>query len=78
MNITLAPNVAIDLETITTQVRGQEFSGFGFVEQRPDGLYVYDYVILDVGSQGYTEIQPEDVMALASRPDAANMRLWMH
>jgi hypothetical protein len=79
MKIVLSPEVAITLETTTTQSRGHEFSGFGFAEiQDGTTLYVYDVVILHVGSEVYTEINPEKIFELTKREDAANMRVWFH
>ena len=78
ITITLDPRVAIELEAIAVQVGNQEFSGFGFVEMRPEGPYVYDYVLLDVGSSGYTEISVEDSLKLMERPDPSAMKLWIH
>lgn len=79
MKITLAPDVALTLETIVTESRRHEFSGFGFTDIRPGGdLYVYDFKLLHVGSEGLTIIQPEQIIELMERPDANNMRLWTH
>lgn len=78
MSIYLQPQVAVDLATVASIVRDQEFSGFAYAEVTKDLLSVYDYVLLDVGSSGYTEIQVEDQLALAEREDRRNMVVWFH
>jgi hypothetical protein len=88
MKIVLSNDVALALETIGAQTRGLEFSGFGFVERRDavhrdavhhDAyLYVYDYALLNVGSEAYTEIESRDILKLMERSDAGNMKLWFH
>jgi hypothetical protein len=78
MKIVLSNQVAFELETIAVQARGLEFSGFGFVERREDHLYVYDYVLLNIGSTGFTEIDSKDILELMKRSDAGNMKLWYH
>ena len=78
MNITLAPEVAIKLETITVYSQRQEYSGFGWARKDGDGLYVYDIILLHVGSEGLTIIPGEQVMELTKREDASNMRVWFH
>lgn len=76
--IYIAPDIAVTLEGIRNAVGGLEFSGFGFCEQTDNGLYIYDFVLLDVGSSGYTEINTQDIVKLMSRKDAANMKVWVH
>ncbi len=78
MKIILSDQVAIILEAITGLVSRSEFSGIGFAKRDKDSLLVYDFVLLDVGSQGYTEIKPEDLVKLNERPDVANMKVWVH
>jgi hypothetical protein len=79
MKIVLQPHVAMALETAVSQARGKEFSGFGWGTFTERGVFeVYDYVILNVGSETYTEISVEQQLALMDREDAGNMRLWMH
>ena len=78
MNITLAPEVAIQLETITVQAQGHEFSGFGWARKQDGGLYVYDILLLHVGSEGLTVIPAETVMALTQHQHADEMRVWLH
>lgn len=78
MNITLSPDVALRLETAKAQARGLEVSGLGFVERRPDTLYVYDITIFDIGSTGYTEFEAEKILPLTQREDAKNLKLWWH
>jgi hypothetical protein len=79
MKIVLQPHVAMALETIKAQTRGKEASGFGWGTFAAKGVFeVYDYVVLNVGSETYTEIGIEDQLKLMDREDAANMRLWWH
>lgn len=78
MKIEFSPQVAITLETIVAEASHLEFSGFGFVNVEPNRLYVYDFVLLDIGSSGMTDIDAEDIVALIDREDAKNMRLWVH
>lgn len=57
----------------------QEFSGFGFCTKNSDGdIVIYDFVLLDVGSWGYTEINPKKILPLIEREDRANMKVWIH
>lgn len=78
IHIELSPDVALKLMTIANLTVGKEFSGFGFIEQRDQTLYVYDAVVLDIGSEVWTEIASEKMFDLLQRPDAKNMRLWLH
>jgi hypothetical protein len=78
VKIVLAPNVAINLEALTNQVQGNEFSGFGFCNREKDALVVYDFVLMNVGSYGYTEIDPKKILELGKREDACNARVWVH
>jgi len=80
MQIEFSPEVALQLEAITVQTRGMEFSGFGFVELRRETgtFYVYEFVLLDVGSSGWTEIEPSKYVHLFDRPDAGKLKLWIH
>jgi len=78
MQIEFAPDVALLLETITVQTKGMEFSSFGFVEIKGDTFYVYEFVLMDVGSTGWTEIPAEKMVPLYERPDAKRMKLWIH
>lgn len=55
-----------------------EFSGLGFIDRADGDLFVYDFVILNVGSEGYTEIDPKRILPLLDREDRANMKLWLH
>ena len=79
MKIVLAPEVAINLESLVSQVGRQEFSGIGFVNVIDGDLHVYDCVLLNVGSAGYSEI-PSDrlIQAIMNRPDQDKARLWFH
>lgn len=77
-HIELAPEVALKLMTVANITEGKEFSGFGFVEIRDDVLFVYDAVVLDIGSEVFTEIPTNELIDLMQRPDAKNMKLWLH
>lgn len=70
--------VALRLETAVKETRGLEFSGLGFVKQEKGGLCIYDAVVLNVGSEGYTEIDPQKIFPLLEREDAANIKCWFH
>ncbi|RPJ36199.1 MAG: hypothetical protein EHM35_08545 [Planctomycetaceae bacterium] len=78
MKIVLLPEVAMALETAVSQTRGKEFSGFGFAIVEGNAVMVYDYAILNVGSEGYTEIPAEEILKLSEREDAENLRVWFH
>ena len=82
MKIRLKPNVFVRLEAATVLTGGLEFSGFGFVEiKKEEGetiFEVYDVVVLDVGSQAFTEIDGTKILPLLDRPDAKKMKLWFH
>jgi hypothetical protein len=78
MKIILKPEVALVLEAIVGLAGYQEFSGFGFVNKVNEHLEVYEFVLLDVGSAGYSEIGTADMIKLMERPDVANCKLWVH
>lgn len=78
MNIQLSDHVALKLMTIANITEGLEFSGFGFVDLNDDVIYVYDVVVLDIGSEVFTEIAPKSLISLMERPDAKKMKLWIH
>lgn len=78
MRIILKPEIAMILEAIVGLTGHQEFSGFGFVNRVGEDLEVYDFVLLDVGSSGYTEICTADMIKLMERPDVSNCKLWVH
>ncbi len=78
MRIRLEPQVAVRLETYCLQARGLEVSGFGWVRIEGEEFVVYDLVLMDIGSQAYTEIKSEKLVPLAMRPDAGRMKLWWH
>ena len=81
-SIRLSQNVYTRLEAARSQTGPLEFSGLGFVTVQTvhhETLYaVYDVVLLNVGSPGFTEIQAEDILPLLDRNDASNMKLWVH
>ena len=80
MRIRLEPQVAIGLETCCVQVHGQEFSGFGYVkvDRENQGVVIYDFVPLDVGTSVYTEISAGAVAKLATEERAKDLRCWIH
>ena len=78
MKIVFKPEIMLELETIATQAGGLEFSGFGYIEAKDDDLYVYDFELMHIGSSGSTEIGAKDLIDLQDRPDAKNMKLWVH
>ena len=79
MKIVLAPEVAINLESLVSQVSRQEFSGIGFVEIIDGDIHVYDILLLNIGSAGYSEIPADKLLqAVQGRPDKDNIRLWFH
>ena len=56
----------------------KEFSGFAFCTHTKDAIEVYDFVMLDMGSEVFTEIPPEVILPLIDRSDAPNMKVWLH
>ena len=70
--------VTLLLETAVTESRRLEFSGLGFVKQEKGGLCIYDAVVMHIGSEGYTEIDPQKILPLLDREDAANIKCWFH
>lgn len=77
MKIKLEPDVAVRLLAYTLATR-KEFSGFGFAKVVDGDLVVYDFELLNVGSEAYTEIKPEKILPLLNRPDAKNLKVWIH
>ena len=59
-------------------LRPKEFSGFGFCTRDKGVIEIYDFVLLDVGSEVFTEIPPEVILPLMDRSDAGNMKVWIH
>ena len=78
MNITLSKAVYGKLLACQISTKGKEFSGFGFAKMHKSSLFVYDFVLLALGSETYTEINPRSILALMDRPDAKNMKVWHH
>lgn len=77
--IHIQPEVFARLEAIGAGAHGMEFSGLGFVRIEDQVFVVYDFVLLHVGSYSYTEIPAERVLPpLLDRPDAANLKCWVH
>jgi len=82
MNITMTPDVFLRLSLVQTIVGKREYSGYGFVTVEKDGdetyFKVYDVVLLDVGSTGWTEFDSQAILKVLDRDDSANMKLWIH
>jgi hypothetical protein len=82
MRIEFTPEQYIQLNAVKDIVGNREFSGYGFVNiEKVNGevvFKVYDIVLLDVRSQGYTEISQKKIARVLSREDASHMRLWFH
>lgn len=78
MHIRIETDVLLRLQTIGILNRGAEFSGFGWCRIEGKEIVVYDFVLLDLGSETFTEIPPEVIMPLMERPDRANMKVWCH
>jgi hypothetical protein len=71
------PQVQIRLMTIFHAYR-KEFSGFAFMRQEGNEIVIYDFVLLDVGSEVYTEIPVQKTLKLMERSDAGQMKVWLH
>ena len=56
----------------------KEFSGVGFCRREGKEVIVYDFVLLDVGSEVYTEFSGVKMLPLHERSDAGNMKVWLH
>lgn len=78
MKIVVRPNMMLRLQTIGVANRGIEFSGLGFCQIKGNIVDVYDFVLLDLGSEVWTEIQPELILPLLERSDAGNLKVWVH
>jgi hypothetical protein len=61
-------------------VTRNEFSGFGWCEvmKEENGIFVYDFEVLDVGSYVETTIGAERILPLMQREDARNMKAYIH
>jgi hypothetical protein len=77
MKIEVDPPVMFNLMSFALATE-QEFSGFGFCRRQADTLFVYDFVLMDVGNYSETEIKPEKILPLLSRSDVGNMKVWIH
>jgi hypothetical protein len=84
MKIVIRPEVMYRLMAYAAITR-DEYSGFGFCERHPDQtgsggdiIDVYDFILLDVGSFTFTEIEPARVLPLLQRPDRTKMKVWLH
>jgi hypothetical protein len=78
MRLILDTHVAMVLETIANQVRGSEFSGFGFITRNGTDITIDDFILMDVGSTSYTEISSKEMLELMSHPRHRDMRVWIH
>jgi hypothetical protein len=76
--IILTPNVLAKLHLMEQAAHGNEFSGFGFVDIIGKNLVVYEVVLMDLGTYGWTEFDPKKVLPLLDRPDNNKMKLWFH
>ena len=54
------------------------FAGFGWVLKVGNTLKVYDFDLLHVGSENFTDIPAARIIPLIDRSDNQNMRLWVH
>lgn len=77
MKVVFEPQVALNLEALAAQT-GNEFSGVGFCYERNGDIVIYDAVVLNFGSYVFTQIEPEELLALYGRADARNARVWLH
>jgi hypothetical protein len=81
MIIELSPQVFTKLQTIGVTWH-KEFSGFGFCTRESNGadvaIKVYDFVLLDLGSEAFTQIDPQEVIKATERDDRDNLRVWVH
>src|SRR5665648_45589 len=61
-------------------VTRNEFSGFGWCEvmKEENGIFVYDFEVLDVGTFVTTTIDPERMLPLMEREDRSKMKVWAH
>ena len=75
--IFIEPSVYSQLSYWVSKTR-MEVSGFFWVRREGNKLIVYRAVLLDKGTEGYTEIPTEKIYALSKDPDKANMRGWWH
>lgn len=78
MKIEVDPNLMVRLNGYAIAARDQEFSGLGFCELRKDVIWVYDFVMLDVGTEVFTEIPASELLKLMDRPDYKNMKVFVH
>jgi hypothetical protein len=77
MKIYVEPQVMIRLMTIAT-LYPKEFSGFGYVKLEKDVVRVYDFVLLDIGNETFTEIPTHKLMQLMDDPKYPDMKAWLH
>ena len=74
MEINLTLEVARELEA-WTHFTPLEFSGIGFVKKFSKKLQVYRVEVLNIGSFGFTRIDPMLLLDFAGDPDA---KCWFH
>ena len=78
MKIEILPEIYILLMDVSHLTNGKEFSGLGFCRREKNILTIYDFVLLDQGSEVFTEIPPAVILPLLERSDAGNMKVWLH
>ena len=78
MTIYIEPLALAKLSVMENFAKGNEFSGFGFGTIIDGNYYIYDVVLMDIGSYAYTEFAPKKILALMDRPDHKNMKVWFH
>lgn len=77
MKIIIEPEVMERLRTFAI-AWPREFSGFGFCRLEKEVVRIYDFVLLALGSEVFTEIPTKKILALMERSDAGNMKVWLH
>ena len=78
MKIILTSECEIKLATACAAAWGMEMSGFGFCTREGNQITIYDFVLLDVGSSGFTEIPTGKLLEIMQRKDHKNMKVWGH
>lgn len=78
MKIVLEPIVQAKLALMDKHSNKMEFSGYGYVEMKGNEMIVYDIVLMDIGTYGWTQFEPSKILKLLDREDASKMKLWFH
>ena len=80
MKIQFTHKIALTLETICNDTHDLEFSGLGFVKTdiAHNKFVVYDFALLSIGSEVFTQIDPRNILPLMDRSDVANLKAWIH